>query len=207
MAESMIYGNGRVTRNEAKVSKFGDKMHGYLNYVEQLTDGEAPDANTWGLAGPRFYDTQNYSIGWLVPYFRPNGQQVIELYARRLINGANKGAYFGVGVDSSGNAIYDISDSDALRSAMGFWDGTTYASLAALITEISNNQASGSLAFYRCGTAIQFFNAVATLNSAAIIYKASTSNAYYLAFSRDKCSIGNISLANGTISVKHNIVT
>lgn len=45
-----------------------------------------------------------------------------------------------------------------------------------------------------------------SLNGITMIYKASSNNAYFLMFSRDAAAIGNISLANNNVSVRHVIV-
>lgn len=208
MAESMIYGSGKVRRNEAKVSKFGDKITGYLDYMQDMRLDDVPtDANHWGTAAPRFRDADGTLFGYLAPYFRTNGQKQIILRMYRTINGTSYNNYFGLGIDADGTQNYSISNPAPLRKAIGFWESVTYESLSALVAEISNNQANGTLAFYRCGTAIQLFNATSSYAAVAIVVRVSTANAYYLAYNRDKCSIGNISITNGTISVKHNIVT
>lgn len=206
MAESMIYGSGKVSRSEAKVSKFGDKVYGYINYVQQFTDGVAPDANTFGLAAPRFMDAEGYLLGYLAPYFQSGGEQELVLRTFRMIGNTQYNQYFAMGVDTVGNPTWRFSAPNAIRKAIMLNESTTFASLADLVTYLSDFS-TGQVIICRCGTAIQLFNATSSYNGIAIIAKASTSNAYYLAYNRDKCSIGNISLANGTISIRHNIVT
>ena len=43
-------------------------------------------------------------------------------------------------------------------------------------------------------------------NGITIVYKASTNNAYFFFFNRDKCGTGNINLTNKEVTARHSIV-
>ena len=40
----------------------------------------------------------------------------------------------------------------------------------------------------------------------ALVYKASSNNAYFFFYNRDNCLIGNVSLQNTSVTVRHSIV-
>lgn len=201
----MQYGSSKEPIGVGKVSRTGDTMDGFLGLVQQFADGEPPDANDWGQSGIRFYDANEKEIGLFDIFFRANGLQELVLRAQRAINGTEHSTYFALGLDNSGNPFYDIQHPDALRKAVGISDTTLYSTLADLITEIKT-YSTGDIALFLTAPAVNFYSSASALASVALVMKASSNNAYYLAFSRDKCAIGNISLANGTVSVKHDIV-
>lgn len=80
---------------------------------------------------------------------------------------------------------------------------TRYSTLASMVTAISG-LSSGDIAIWRFTSALTgaFFNASNNYGGVIIVLKASANNAYFFAFNRNAASIGNISIDNGTVSIK-----
>lgn len=76
--------------------------------------------------------------------------------------------------------------------------------MAALATDIST-YATGDIIVYSVSSAVAsaLCGTTVSLNCVAIIFKASSSNAYYSLFYRDTYATGNISLSNGAVDVKY----
>ena len=119
------------------VNKAGDTMTGSLivsratgtgtfalsTKATNITDGTAPDAETWG-AIHGFYDSADSAIGYVHTRFQTDGKQGICLRARRKINGSNTDTYLEVGKDASGNNYVNVSNAQAWRKALGLGSST-----------------------------------------------------------------------------------
>lgn len=79
--------------------------------------------------------------------------------------------------------------------------------LAAFVNAI-NTTATADISIIDTGATVSsdLIGTTVTLGGISIVYKASSNNAYFFFFSRDKCLIGNVSLANVSVTVRHPIV-
>lgn len=91
-----------------KVNKSGDTMTGNLG----MNDGDvifkdtqtaiAPSADTWHKCIVQFLDKNNVRVGWIQPFFKPDGTMELRLVSYDPVNG-NK--YLNLG--SNGNLVWD----------------------------------------------------------------------------------------------------
>ena len=85
-------------------------------------------------------------------------------------------------------------------------NNTAYETVAAVATYVSG-KSTGDIVLVRVtsGIASSFFETTTSYASVLIIMKASSSNAYYLAFNRNVAAVGNISLTNSSVSAVHDL--
>lgn len=76
-----------------------------------ITDGTAVSSTTAGAAPLRFLDSAGTLIGALRSHFTASSQGV-QLYAQRVVNGANKYNILRLGIDASGNPTVDLTAAD-----------------------------------------------------------------------------------------------
>lgn len=81
---------------------------------------------------------------------------------------------------------------------------TSYETIAALAAFVSS-KGTGDVILVRASTDLtsQLIGKTVGVASIALVMKASSNNAYYLAFSRDVAAIGNISLTTSAVTVVH----
>ena len=84
---------------------------------------------------------------------------------------------------------------------------TVTDTLAAYVNAIKNYSTADILLIDVGSTiASAIIGSTTSLGGITIVYKASSSNAYFFFFNRDKCVIGNVSLTNTEVNVRHVIV-
>lgn len=104
------------------------------------------------------------------------------------------------------NSVFDVMD----EKHIPIWPSVriAYADDRGDLKPILTRVNTGGIAIIRFGptAAAEVFDGEYGYNGVMIALKASSNNAYYLAFSRDKAYIGNINMSYPSISVKHNLV-
>ena len=118
-------GTGATTAANARTSlavlgTAGGTMTGSITMKStDKVDGTAPTSAE--VDGPRinFYDTNGQFLGKLCNTFTSAGLEGMVLYARRVINNANKNAYLAMYLNSSGAESIALSSPTAWRTALG----------------------------------------------------------------------------------------
>ena len=190
--------NGNVTLPLPYVNKGGDTMTGplwmpsgsglrsgdnylYLDYAQ--ADGTLMGALSFNVTQRRFYAyvkaaNSDYHENFVLP--APDA-----------------------GTD--GYVNYDILTSKKTAALYSNQDSIT--TLAALVTYVSGCATGDKLIVRVHGDVMGQLAGSASYAGIAIILKASANNAYYFAFSRGTAAFGNISITNGTVSVKNLVAT
>ena len=126
----------------AKVSKSGDTMTGDL-YVQgaairgqatNITDGTVVSTATNSNTGFSLKDSNDYSIGYIVPRFLTNGDQGLRIVSQRKVSGSTVQNEILMSIASNGDKKIAVTDQHAWRQALGLNyavnDTATLSSLA-----------------------------------------------------------------------------
>lgn len=102
----------------------------------------------------------------------------------------------------------EVSDRVAAFDNLHVGISTTRDSLAAVVSAVSA-LSSQHLIILRLPLAVSstFLGKTASNGTIGFFYKASDVNSYYLVFNRDAVSVGNLSLANSTVTVAHSFIS
>lgn len=114
------------------------------------------------------------------------------------------------------NVITDINDNmDKIDTGYGtlnsnlanrvMFNTANHSTLSGLITTIQS-YSTNDVFITRTAGNIGLFTNGETYGAVVIILKSSSNNAYYFAFSRNNCAVGNIGLNSGTVTIIHDIV-
>ena len=166
----------------------------WYSVAYQAIDGEGAPGSSTPLA-----DSGTGVVGTAIAYSRQDHQHPL--------NVATSGTPQMDGTAALGSAAtYARTDhvhpSDTKRL---FYAPGAVTSISSLVSTVQNYGTDDLIALTALGN-IGLFDTSVTQAALVFVYKASGNNAYYLASSRDKLAIGNISLANSSISVQHEIL-
>lgn len=89
-----------------------------------ISDGTIPQADGGGNAHINFKDDSDNLIGWVSPRLDSYGRNMLQIGARKLIDGEGSTNFFAIGVNDDGTNYIYVKDGDAWRKAIfGTYNG------------------------------------------------------------------------------------